>query len=733
MTKLDRLSARSNPPLVASVLLVFALQGAAFAQSTDAGDGDARNTEEGRLVVPLSGTATVQRSGNLAATPTRIDTGLIEIGDFKALSVQLRHVGSPDSDVITVAGPSMIGANADEYTIDAGGFATLSPGDSTEVAITFTPRQPGPKSAGLRLDIDGETAPFIVLIEGRSRFPLTSDLALGGDDTIDFGQTVPAKTVTRVFRLESVGDPASPSITLTGLEIGGDTPEAFTADFTPVTLAPGEFLDVQVTMDSGQAGTKSAELTAYHDGNNPAVTLRVEGEVVIPTDVPVNFSKSALKINGAGILKGTSLQFGPDGKLYVAEMNGTIQIFTVTRVGKDNYTANRIGTITEIQDVPNHDDDGSSKASLKTRLLTGILVTGTAAQPIIYAASSDPRQAAGPSGTDSDLDTNSGILHRLTKNGGGWNRQDLVRGLPRSEENHVGNGLTLAPDGKILISMGGHTNEGMPSNNFAQLTEYALSAAVLEIDIAQIGGGTYDLPTLDDEDRPGAVDQNDPFGGNDGKNQAKLVAGGPVKIYATGFRNAYDLTLTESGKLYTFDNGPNVKWGGPPDGDCVNRTNDGGNTSPDALHLITRGSYAGHANPTRGNTANTFNDSNPQSPVEVAANPEECEYKASGEDGALTTIKSSTNGLDEYTASNFAGAMRGDLLTVAFNKNLYRLVLNGNGTAVTSKDVLMGQVAEVPLDVTTQGDGDIFPGTIWAVDWSQKNANRIVVMEPSDY
>ena len=77
--------------------------------------------------------------------------------------------------------------------------------------------------------------------------------------------------------------------------------------------------------------------------------------------------------------------------------------------------------------------------------------------------------------------------------------------------------------------------------------------------------------------------------------------------------------------------------------------------------------------------------------------------------------------------------MRGDLLTVAFNKNLYRLVLNGNGTAVTSKDVLMGQVAEVPLDVTTQGDGDIFPGTIWAVDWSQKNANRIVVMEPSDY
>ena len=45
--------------------------------------------------------------------------------------------------------------------------------------------------------------------------------------------------------------------------------------------------------------------------------------------------------------------------------------------------------------------------------------------------------------TDLNLDTNSGILSRLTKVGGSWQKVDLVGGLPRSEENHTANGLRL--------------------------------------------------------------------------------------------------------------------------------------------------------------------------------------------------------------------------------------------------------------------------------------------------
>src|SRR6185436_5489872 len=113
-------------------------------------------------------------------------------------------------------------------------------------------------------------------------------------------------------------------------------------------------------------------------------------------------------------------------------------------------------------------------------------------------------------------------------------------GLPRSEENHSSNGLALDPATNTLyIAQGGHTNMGAPSHNFAMLPEYALSAAILSVNLNAIGNTTYDLPTLDDETRPGVNDSNDPFGGNDGKNQAKLVPGGPVQVYSSGFRNPY--------------------------------------------------------------------------------------------------------------------------------------------------------------------------------------------------
>ena len=403
-------------------------------------------------------------------------------------------------------------------------------------------------------------------------------------------------------------------------------------------------------------------------------------------------------------------------------MAGPIHVFDIERDGKNNYSGTLAETINLVKNVQNHDDDGAPNNNQNTRTMTGLYIEGTAAAPVIYVTSSDPRQAAGPSGTDSNLDTNSGMVHKLTKNGNNWAKQDLVRGLPRSEENHGPNGLVKIGD-KLYVSVGGHTNMGAPSNNFAELPEYALSGAILVIDLAQIGTATYDLPTLDGPD-----DQYDPFGGHDGLNQAILENNGPVQVFAPGFRNAYDIVHTEAGRLYVWDNGPNTGWGGEPGANCSNALVENGVKHQDGLHLIEEGYYGGHPNPTRGNKGNKFGG---QSPIQGPANEEECEYKTPGQnDGALVTNNPSTNGLDEYTATNFAGAMKGDLVAAAFGKQLFRVELNGNGSAITSKSVLQGDVGTTPLDLTAQGDDDVFPGTIWIVDNIDE---EIRILEPSDY
>ena len=148
------------------------------------------------------------------------------------------------------------------------------------------------------------------------------------------------------------------------------------------------------------------------------------------------------------------------------------------------WTATLSETINLISSIPNHNDDGIINASIASRQVTGILVTGTADNPVIYATSSDPRASVS---LDVNLDTNSGILSRLTFDGSSWSKVDLIRGLPRSEELHSTNGLALSPDGtKLYIAQGGNTDNGAPSQLFSYLPEYALAAAILEVDLTAL-------------------------------------------------------------------------------------------------------------------------------------------------------------------------------------------------------------------------------------------------------
>jgi N-acetylneuraminic acid mutarotase len=445
------------------------------------------------------------------------------------------------------------------------------------------------------------------------------------------------------------------------------------------------------------------------------------------------FSKSSLA--GATPSLPTSLQFGPDGRLYVAQQDGAIKVYGVARNGKDSYAVTGTETIASIQSIPNHDDDGTPEPSVTDRQVTGLLVVGTASNPVIYVGSSDPRIGGGDSGAKSGLDTNSGVISRLTWNGSSWQKLDLVRGLPRSEENHSTNGLALDPATDTLyVAQGGNTNMGAPSNNFANLPEYALSAAILSVDLDAIGNATYDLPTLDDGDRPGASDANDPFGGDDGKNQARLVPGGPVQVFEPGFRNPYDLLISESGRFYTVDNGANAAWGDipvneGPGGTCTNGVSEPGITDVDTLQLVTAGGYGGHPNPTRGNVANTFS-SPPQSPVPVA-NPVECDWRDAGAArGEIADYPASTNGLTEYTASNFGGALKGDILSASFDNKIYRAHLDSAGTHLVEGGPLFQNVGASPLDLVAQDDDDVFPGTIWVADIGN---GKIIVFEPGDY
>ena len=500
----------------------------------------------------------------------------------------------------------------------------------------------------------------------------------------------------------------------------------------------------------------------------------------------VAFAQSQL---GASIVNPTSLQFGPDGRLYVSEVDGTIKAFTIGTTSSGGYTVTATETIDLVAQMPNHNDNGAFNPNVTGRQVTGLLVTGTAANPVIYVSSSDPRIGAGTSHNDSNLDTNSGTLSRLTLNGSSWVKQDLVVGLPRSEENHAVNGMQIDPvSGQLLLTVGGTTNVGAPSANFAYLPEYAYSSSIVSINLAAIDalpsinyrGQTikYVLPTVNDPTRSDAngVDvvtagQPEIFGGNDGLNQARLTANSPVQIYASGFRNIYDIAFTEGGKLYGIDNGGNPTWGGPPiyrqangtfsttpTDDVTNRVNDGtGSINEAPLHWITQGYYGGHPNPIRANPdgAGLWDANNnpiglpsdwPPVPLSMA-NPVEGYYLPPGQSRAdrlpsnletplnlrseLATFLGSVNGIDDYRSNAFAGEMKGDLVAASLNEDfIYWVNLSADGqsvlgvTNITPNGVLGAGTA---LDVHAAPETGPFAGTLWVASYG----GGITVLTPT--
>jgi mono/diheme cytochrome c family protein len=61
----------------------------------------------------------------------------------------------------------------------------------------------------------------------------------------------------------------------------------------------------------------------------------------------------------AGLVNPTSIQFGPDGRLYAAEQRGSIVALTLHRTFAGSYEVLAREEIDEVRRIANHDDDGS--------------------------------------------------------------------------------------------------------------------------------------------------------------------------------------------------------------------------------------------------------------------------------------------------------------------------------------------------------------------------------------
>ena len=356
-----------------------------------------------------------------------------------------------------------------------------------------------------------------------------------------------------------------------------------------------------------------------------------------------NFNDKSISFSDAGLAGEkssfpTALEFARSGEpvLFVAQQDGAIFRYVVERVG-DGFEVSKAKTPSQTGDaklkindvkkgIANYDDDGSP-GPVGARQITGLAVREEVVdgveRDVLYVTSSDNRIGGGGEANDQNVGSNSSQIHRVVvdqHSGEVIENVALVRGLPRSAENHAANGMDFATDpetGDLLlyVAQGANTNKGSPSNNFVGFTETAWTGAVLKLNLTELsaydvrtdGAGekfVLDLPTLNDPARKDvdlseldieglaldpnfALDDNgtgangelnpDWAGGAQGYNSAKIThhvlvsEGGqlrlvdnPLTLVQPGHRNNYDVLVTEGGEVLSWDNGPNTGWGGEP-------------------------------------------------------------------------------------------------------------------------------------------------------------------------
>lgn len=456
-----------------------------------------------------------------------------------------------------------------------------------------------------------------------------------------FAETSSALAVDREFDIEMEGSVVEPNYNILA-EHG--------------LLTAGSF-DIQVAVEDG-----ALDLALIRKSSAPPILcgLYVRERLHPRPPLPVQFSPvQSLWAANTGLARAT---WGPDGSLFVGRTDGKIHRITVD----ENYAITQNVELFGVHELVEYNIFGMAFNPAQN------------GPDALYIAHGDINHRRGGCGNGRWMPY-PGRVSMLTAPD--YDKLvTIITGLPMANSQRSSlNGLEFDNEGNLYLQVGGNTNAGVKSCAMGDLDESPLSGSIVKAEVLTPRFDGNIIYSVDNSD-----DMNAANGGD-----AELLPSG-ARVYASGLRGGFDLEITQDGRMFATDRGPRPVWGEKSIGSI---TTGPGPWDRDEINHITDGAYYGHPNRNRGRSdarQNFYHGTTvPSSPGVF----EQC----------ITSLSPGVEGLEEYTANPFNGALRGQLLVQKMNEKTYNLKLNPDGKTLAGYET--DTIPALGADDITVGPG----------------------------
>ncbi len=247
-----------------------------------------------KIVVSLSGTASVRGTAKIEAKPTSLSFGPVRSGSSSSLKLTLNNIGTDTLKIQSIV-------SSDSTLKISLTQASVPPGVGLELNVAFSPVDTLQHNASLTVTSNASNQPSLVVPMTGSGFTSQPSGIQVTPTSLDFGRVYLDSLAQKTLTIKNVG---RDTLIVTAFQFGN---ALFSSQFNGDVLAPGQSRSYTLSLKASTLGTVQSTLTIYN--SDPFQTrLTVPLTANITTTPPTSMQINPSSLSFGQVQNGQSLR-----------------------------------------------------------------------------------------------------------------------------------------------------------------------------------------------------------------------------------------------------------------------------------------------------------------------------------------------------------------------------------------------------------------------------------------